>query len=79
MGILQALNWAQKNHELVLYVISESKDVLTAKKNMQNKFGFEKYQAEAIVDMRVRMFTEKEKEGIKNEICETQAKIDLCF
>lgn len=77
LTILEAIRWAQNNYDLMLSVINESQDVQTAKKSLQNLFGFQECQAQAIVDMRVRTFSKKEKEKISAEMNELQAEIDL--
>lgn len=48
-----------------------------AKKSLQNLFGFQECQAQAIVDMRVRIFSKMEKDKISVEMDELQAEIDL--
>lgn len=61
LTILEAIRWAQNNYDLMLSVINESQDVWTAKESLQNLFGFQECQAQAIVDMRVRAFSKTEK------------------
>lgn len=70
LTILEAIRWAQNNYDLMLSVINESQDVWMAKKSLQNLFGFQECQAQAIVDMRVRAFSKTEKEKISAEIDE---------
>ena len=77
LTILEAIRWAQNNYDLILSVINESQDVWMAKKSLQNLFGFQKCQAQAIVDMRVRTFSKMEKDKISVEMDELQAEIDL--
>lgn len=77
LTILEAIRWAQNNYDLMLSVINESQDVWTAKESLQNLFGFQECQAQAIVDMRVRAFSKTEKEKISAEMDELQAEIDL--
>ena len=43
-----------------------------------NQFSFSKFQAQAIIDMRVRLFSEDEKEKIENELQDLLEQIN-CF
>ena len=70
LTILEAIRQAQINYDLMLSVINESQDVWMAKESLQNLFGFQECQAQAIVDMRVRTFSKKEKEKISAEMNE---------
>ena len=77
MDMLAAISWAQKYSELVIHVMVESKDIEMMKNTLQNSFGFQEKQAWAIIDMRMRMFSEKEKTSIDSEIHEVQDKLSL--
>ena len=77
LTILEAIRWAQNNYDLILSVINESQDVWMAKESLQNLFGFQECQSQAIVDMRVRIFSKMEKDKISVEMDELQAEIDL--
>ena len=77
LTILEAIRWAQNNYDLILSVINESQDVWMAKKSLQNLFGFQECQAQAIVDMRVRTFFFFFIYKISVEMDELQAEIDL--
>lgn len=77
MDMLAAISWAQKYSELVIHVMVESKDIAMMKNTLQNSFGFQEKQAWAIIDMQMRMFSEKEKTSIDSEIHEVQDKLSL--
>lgn len=77
MHILCAINQAQKHSDRVLSVINDSCDMQTAKRNIQNLFGFQEDQAQAIVDMRLRAFFGREKEQIAVEIRELHKALEL--
>ena len=58
--------------------MEHSKDSLNAKIQLMNQFSFSKFQAQAIIDMRVRLFPEDEKEKIENELQDLFEQIN-CF
>lgn len=62
----------------VFYLMEHSKDSLNAKIQLMNQFSFSKFQAQAIIDMRVRLFSEDEKEKIENELQDLLEQIN-CF
>ena len=62
----------------VFYLMEHSKDSLNAKIQLMNQFSFSKFQAQAIIDMRVRLFPEDEKEKIENELQDLFEQIN-CF
>ena len=75
LTILEAIRWAQNNYDLMLSVINESQDVWTAKESLQNLFGFQECQAQAIVDMRLRALTGLERNRLENEYKELEERI----
>lgn len=77
MHILCAINQAQKHSNRVMTVINDSCDTQVAKRNIQNLFGFQEDQAQAIVDMRLRAFFGREKEQIAVEIRELHKALEL--
>lgn len=78
LEFMEAIKWAQDHQGQVFYLMEHSKDSLNAKIQLMNQFSFSKFQAQAIVDMRVRLFSEDEKEKIENELQDLLEQIN-CF
>ena len=78
LEFMEAIKWAQDHQGQVFYLMEHSKDSLNAKIQLMNQFSFSKFQAQAIIDMRVRLFSEDEKEKIENELQDLLEQIN-CF
>lgn len=78
LEFMEAIKWAQDHQGQVFYLMEHSKDSLNAKIQLMNQFSFSKFQAQAIIDMRVRLFPEDEKEKIENELQDLLEQIN-CF
>ena len=78
LEFMEAIKWAQDHQGQVFYLMEHSKDSLNAKIQLMNQFSFSKFQAQAIIDMRVRLFPEDEKEKIENELQDLFEQIN-CF
>ena len=66
--ILEAIKWAQERHDIVGDIIVGAGDSMNARQQLMNQFGFCMEQAQAIIDMRLRMFCNKERKKISEEI-----------
>ena len=66
--ILEAIKWAQEHHNIVGGIIAGVADSMNARQQLMNQFGFCMEQAQAIIDMRLRMFCDKERKKISEEI-----------
>lgn len=66
--ILEAIKWAQEHHNTVGDIIAGAADSMNARQQLMNQFGFCMEQAQAIIDMRLRMFCDKERKKISEEI-----------
>lgn len=66
--ILEAIKWAQEHHNTVGDIIAGVADSMNARQQLMNQFGFCMEQAQAIIDMRLRMFCDKERKKISEEI-----------
>lgn len=78
LEFMEAIKWAQDHQGQVFYLMEHSKDSLNAEIQLMNQFSFSKFQAQAIIDMRVRLFSEDEKEKIENELQDLLEQIN-CF
>ncbi len=76
MHILQALITAINNIDEVIKIIKESRDTEAAKLALEDRFGFDDEQAQAIVDMQLKRLTHLQIEDLQKEIRELQALID---
>lgn len=66
--ILEAIKWVQEHHNIVGDIIAGAADSMNARQQLMNQFGFCMEQAQAIIDMRLRMFCDKERKKISEEI-----------
>ena len=66
--LLEAIKWAQEHHNTVGDIIAGAADSMNARQHLMNQFGFCMEQAQAIIDMRLRMFCDKERKKISEEI-----------
>ena len=71
-GLLKALD----NIDEVIAIIKASPNVGEARTNLMERFGFSEKQAQAILDMRLQRLTGLEREKLKNEEQELQAKVE---
>ena len=76
MHILQAIITAINNIDEVIKIIKESRDTESAKLALEDRFGFDDEQAQAIVDMQLKRLTHLQIEDLQKEIKELQALID---
>lgn len=67
LHIINALVWAVEHRSEVIESVYASADMQAARKALMAKFDFTEEQAQAIIDMRLRVFTEKEREKLKEE------------
>ena len=76
MHILQALITAINNIDEVIKIIKESRDTEAAKLALEQRFGFDDEQAQAIVDMQLKRLTHLQIEDLQKQIKDLQALID---
>lgn len=67
LHIINALVWAVEHRSEVIESVYASDDTQTARKALMAKFHLTEEQAQAIMDMRLRAFTEKERKKLKEE------------
>lgn len=67
LHIINALVWAVEHRSEVIESVYASADMQAARKALMAKFHFTEEQAQAIMDMRLRAFTEKERKKLKEE------------
>ncbi len=72
LHIINALVWAVEHRSEVIESVYASADMQAARKALMAKFYFTEEQAQAIMDMRLRVFTEKERKKLKEEQVELQ-------
>jgi len=72
LHIINALVWAVEHRREVIESVYASADMQAARKALMAKFYFTEEQAQAIMDMRLRVFTEKERKKLKEEQEELQ-------
>ena len=72
LHIINALVWAVEHRSEVIESVYASADMQAARKALMAKFYFTEEQAQAIMDMRLRAFTEKERKKLKEEQVELQ-------
>lgn len=72
LHIINAIVWAVEHGSEVIESVYASADMQTARKALMAKFHLTEEQAQAIMDMRLRVFTEKEREKLKEEQEELQ-------
>ena len=75
--ILEALLRALDHIDEIVRIIRAAANVETAKKNLMEAFRFTEQQAQAIVDMRLRILTGLERDRLQAEYDELQKKIAL--
>jgi len=73
--ILRGLVIALKNIDEVVQIIRSSRDSELARKRLEERFGFDQLQAQAILDMRLARLTSLETEKVEAELAETEARI----
>ena len=71
-GLLKALDHIDE----VIHIIRASANAAEAKKNLMERFDLSDAQAQAIVDMRLRVLTGLEREKLENEYKELMARIE---
>jgi DNA gyrase subunit A len=74
--ILEGLIIALENIDEVVAIIRASRDVATARLNLQERFALSEVQSEAIVEMRLGRLTSLEIEKIQQELAELKVQID---
>ena len=67
LHIINAIVWAVEHGREVIESVYAAADMQAARKALMAKFDFTQEQAQAIIDMRLRVFTEKEREKLKEE------------
>ena len=67
LHIINALVWAVEHRSEVIESVYASADMQAARKALMAKFYFTEEQAQAIMDMRLRVLTEKERKKLKEE------------
>lgn len=72
--ILEAIIWAQEHKHQVMYLSDISENGNDYREQLMEQYGFDYYQAQAIVDMRIKTFTIQEKERTKEELSELMEK-----
>ena len=72
LHIINALVWEVEHRSEVIESVYASADMQAARKALMAKFYFTEEQAQAIMDMRLRVFTEKERKKLKEEQVELQ-------
>lgn len=78
LDILEALLWAAKHFNQIMFLMTTAENVADAKKQLEDKYRFNKMQAEMIVNMRIRQFTKEEIEDFeKKEVEECRNKVDF--
>ena len=73
--ILGALIWAQEHSTQVIYLCEHSVDATQAKLALMEQYGFQEAQAQAIIDMRTRVFLQSEKSRIREELMEAHKEL----
>ena len=68
--ILESIKWTQEHQNQVYYIVEHALDSIDAKIQIMQQFKFSENQAQAIIDMRVRVFSVDEREKIANELQE---------
>ena len=66
--ILEAIVWAQEHHAQILYISEKSEDATDFRTQLVEQFSFDDNQAQAIIDMRNRVFTLQERTRISEEL-----------
>jgi DNA gyrase subunit A len=74
--ILEGLIIALANIDEVVAIIKASRDVSTARLNLQERFSLSEIQSDAIVDMRLGRLTSLEIEKIQQELAELKVQIE---
>ena len=74
--ILEGLKIALDFIDEVIKIIRNSKDTVSAKAGLMERFGLDDVQAQAIVDMRLRALTGLEREKLEKEYAELMAQIE---
>lgn len=78
LDILEALLWVAKHSNQIMFLMTMAENVVDAKKQLEDKYRFNKMQSEMIVNMRVRQFTKEEIEDFeKKEVEECRNKVDF--
>lgn len=77
ISILEAIIWAQENHDQIMDLMDSSPDWRTAKNALNVKCGFDDSQSTAIVDMRMRVFCIESREKIQEELIFAQKKLEI--
>ena len=77
LEVMEAILWATKHFNQIIFLITTAKNVADAKKQLEEKYRFNKIQAEMVVNMRVNSFTKERMEGIEKEVQECQNKVDF--
>lgn len=72
LHIINAIVWAVEHRSEVIESVYVSDDMQTARKALMAKFDFTEEQAQAIIDMRLKAFTGKERKKLKEEQEELQ-------
>ena len=72
LHIINAIVWAVEHGREVIESVYAAADMQAARKALMANFDFTQEQAQAIIDMRLRVFTEKEREKLKEEQEELQ-------
>lgn len=67
LHIINAIVWAMEHGREVIESVYAVADMQAARKALMAKFDFTEEQAQAIIDMRLRVFIEKEREKLKEE------------
>ena len=72
LHIINAIVWGAEHRNEVIESVYASADMQAARKALMAKFHFTEEQAQAIMDMRLRAFNEKERKKPKEEQEELQ-------
>lgn len=68
MHILEGIIFATEHAEQILSVLLNSKRIVEVKSCLIEKYRMSDMQAQAVAEMRIRLFTENEKLEVKREI-----------
>lgn len=77
LDVLEALLWAAKHFNQIMFLMTTAENVMDAKKQLEDKYRFNKMQAEMIVNMRISRFTKETIEDLEKEVEECQNKVDF--
>ena len=77
LDVLEDLLWAAKHSNQIMFLMTTAENVVDAKKQLEDKYRFNKMQAEMIVNMRISRFTKETIEDLEKEVEECQNKVDF--